>query len=100
MREEITEAVDNMRTGKAAGADGIIATILEFGGDQLIEALFQYIQLAFELETIPDDWELGLIVPIFNNRGSKTCCGDYRGITLMVVAEKVMAAVLNRRLMA
>ena len=47
---------------------------------------------------IPDNWTIGIIKPIFKNKGSKNDTDNYRGITLLRCLGKLFTATLNTRL--
>ncbi len=44
---------------------------------------------------VPEDWLVGLIVPIFKQKGSNTDCNNYRGITLLSCLSKLFTSTLN-----
>jgi sorting nexin-29 len=46
---------------------------------------------------MPEDWEIGIICPIFQ-KGNKLDCNNYKDITLLDIAYKVFSNVLNKRL--
>ena len=46
---------------------------------------------------MPDDWKVGLIVPLFK-KGDKVKCENCRGITLLNVACKVLSSIILERL--
>nr|VZH89496.1 unnamed protein product [Spirometra erinaceieuropaei] len=67
--------------------------------DTLAPWLHEVIERAWRDEVVPDDWGLGILVPILK-KGDKTRCENYRGISLIDVAAKIFAIVLLRRFQA
>ncbi|BHF83345.1 hypothetical protein SprV_0802648900 [Sparganum proliferum] len=86
-------------THAAPGEDGIPAEIFKSCVDTLAPWLHEVIKRAWRDEVFPDDWGLGILVPILK-KGDKTRCENYRGISLIDVAAKVFAIVLLRRFQA
>jgi hypothetical protein len=54
--------------------------------------------LILETGVIPTDWTIGLIKPIFKNKGSSDNPDNYRGITLLSCLGKLFTSVINKRL--
>ncbi|BHF65507.1 E3 ubiquitin-protein ligase huwe1 [Sparganum proliferum] len=97
--EEIVDAIRKLRNNKAPGEDGIPAEIFKSCVDTLAPWLHEVIERAWRDEVVPDDWGLGILVPILK-KGDKTRCENYRGISLIDVAAKIFAIVLLRRFQA
>ena len=57
-----------------------------------------YASLILDSGVIPEDWVLGLIVPIGKRKGYTVDCNNYRGITLLSCLDKLFTNVLNARL--
>lgn len=51
----------------------------------------------FQQGYVPDLLKIGLLTPIFKNKGSKNDSGNYRGITVLPVVIKVIDTVLKNR---
>nr|VZI38959.1 unnamed protein product [Spirometra erinaceieuropaei] len=81
--------------GKAPREDGIPAEIFKSCVDTLAPWFHEVIERECEDEVVPDDWGLGILVPILK-KGDKTRCENYRGISLIDVAAKIFAIVLLR----
>ena len=47
---------------------------------------------------MPKEFRNATFVSLFKNRGSKTDCGNYRGISLLSVAGKILARVILNHL--
>lgn len=94
---EVNCAISQMKSNKASGPDGIPAEIFKEGGDVLTSALHELILMIWDTEDLPEDLRNAVIVTIFK-KGSKSICGNYRGITLLSIAGKILARILLNRL--
>ena len=52
----------------------------------------------WEMETVPEEWHQGIIIPPYKGKGSRSDCRSYRGITLLSVPGKVFSHVLLARI--
>ncbi|VDN10987.1 unnamed protein product [Dibothriocephalus latus] len=64
--------------------------------DTLAPWLNEVIGQAWRDETVPDDWGLGILVPV-HKKGDKKKCENYRGISIIDMAAKILAIILFRR---
>ncbi|BHF57982.1 hypothetical protein SprV_0100093100 [Sparganum proliferum] len=90
---EVADVIRKLRNNKAAGEDGIPAEIFKSCVDTLAPWLHEVVERAWRDEVFPDDWGLGILVPILK-KGDKTRCENYRDISLIDVAAKIFAIVL------
>ena len=58
---EMKSAIDNIKSGKAPGADGVCAEMLKAGGNVITETLTEMFKEMWEEEEIPVDGKTGLI---------------------------------------
>ena len=96
--EEVKEATSKMKNGKAPGEDGITAEVYKHGGEQLMDEFHKLILLCWQQGTVPQGFKDVSIIPIFKNKGDHRDCNNYRGISLLAVAGKIMAKILQSRL--
>jgi hypothetical protein len=97
MREEIASAINKLSDGKAPGYDSITAEELKASGEPGVEVIHQLCKKIWTSEIFPDDWGRAIITPIFKKK-DKLDCGNYRGISLLSHACKVLTLVLQRRI--
>ena len=90
---QIKNAIKDMKNSKAAGIDNITEEMMKADIDTTVDVLHQLLSLIWEEERIPEDWCKGLIVKLPKN-GDLTNCSNWRGITLMPTAAKVMGKVI------
>lgn len=95
--EEVCLAVKKMRNGKAAGEDEITPELIKKGGEVVIQWLKKLYNQCWETETIPQDWEKNVIVPI-HKKGETTQCENYRAICLSSCALKIYSRILEIKL--
>ena len=79
-----------MMNGCAAGICDISAELLKADGACVVSCL-TVIQQAWESGSAPDDWKRGIILPFYKNKGARSECKNYRGITLLSVPGKIYA---------
>ena len=93
----ILDAIDATREGTAPGKCGIPAEIWKYGGPDLASKLHHLILSVWSEECVQQDWKDASIVPIFK-KGSRKDCGNYRGISLLSIAGKILSRVLLNRI--
>ena len=96
-KAEIRSAIVSMGEGKAPGLDGITVELFKADMTTTVEVLHDLFCAIRICESTPADWRKGLIVRL-PKKGNLTMCGNWCGITLMSVAEKVMGKVLIQRI--
>ena len=94
---EIREAIKEMKTRKAAGCDGITAEMIKSLNADTIEAIIQLCKNIYKRGEWPKDFLKTIMVPI-EKKPNATDCGDFRTISLISHASKIMLAVLKKRL--
>ena len=95
--EEVRKAVKQMKCNTASGGDGIPAEVYKHGGTALVRHLHSIFLKIWKNEEVPQELKVASIVTIFKKE-SRTECGNYRGISLLSVAGKILAKVLLNRL--
>ena len=63
-----------------------------------VELIVKLFNLILRTGHVPEEWSIGLIVPIFKKKGSKFDTDNYRGITLLSCLGKLFSAIINTRL--
>lgn len=97
---EILAAVKNLKNNKAAGFDRVLnehicSTITVFL--PVYKKLFNVI---FDSGIVPDEWLIGIVKPIYKNKGDPTKPENYRPITLLSCLGKLFTSILSTRLEA
>ena len=84
-----------MKSNKAPGPDGIPAEIWK-SSEALAEQLHSLLAHIWEKEDVPQ--QFASIVTIWKRKGSKSDCSNYREISLLAIAGKILGKVLVKRL--
>ena len=98
---EMLEALNRIRRNKAPGQDGIPADLLKLAVAEeptpMGNAFLAVLNHMWKSSTIPSAWRNSTVVSI-PKKGDLTDMGNYRGISLMAAALKVLMVVLSTRL--
>ena len=69
--EEVGEAVNEMKSGKAPGLDEFQVECLNKGGMAVLEWLVRLLNLSFDMGVVPKDWRGAYIVPLYKGKNDK-----------------------------
>lgn len=95
---EVVKAIAEQKNKKAAGVDNISGELLKYGGEQLHTYIWQIFERIWSEERVPPDFSVSCIKTLYKNKGDRSDCDSYRGISLLSVPGKVFARVLLNRL--
>jgi len=62
-----------------AGTDGKNPELIKYGGNKLLNRMFELVRQIWEEERIPEKWKETIIFPV-HKRGDRDSCENYRGI--------------------
>jgi len=79
--EDVKKVIRNIKNNKEAGTDGIHPELIKYGGNELLNRMYELVRKIWEEERIPEEWKETIIVPI-HKRGDRDSCKNYRGITM------------------
>ena len=97
--EEVREAVNEMKSGKAPGLDGFPLECLKKSGTAVSELLVRLLNVRFDIRLVSMDWRGAYSMPLYTGRqGNKCEYSNSRGIRLLSVVGKLYGRVLIKEL--
>ena len=94
---ELDKSLNNTKTRKSASPDGVLPEILVHGGNRLKAFLFTITSMFWMTENLP--WDVSdPNISIFFKKGDRSQCGNYGGISLLSVVDKIFADILLQKL--
>ena len=96
--DEIVTAVKQLKNRKAPGGDNIPAELYKANTQEMTIEFGKIYKKIWQNEAIPTEWENAILIPVFK-KGDRTSCKNYRGISLISVAYKVLEKIILKRLM-
>ena len=95
---EITAAIKLLKNNKACGVDNVINDFFKYCNNDCLELIVDFFNIVLNTGYVPTEWCLGIICPLYKNKGSVDDPDHYRGITLLSSTCKLFTACLNTRL--
>ena len=96
--DEISKLICKLKNNKACGIDFIRNEFLKNCPPPVIGLITNLFNCILNTGVIPTDWCIGLILPLYKNKGSCHDPDNFRGITLLSCLGKLFTAVLNNRI--
>ena len=97
-KEEILKCINNLKNDKACADDEIINEYIKSTADRFIDVYENLFNIIFDTGVIPESWLVGIIKPIYKNKGNSKDPKNYRPITILSCLGKLFTSILNNRL--
>ena len=95
---EIVEAMQKMKLGKATGLSEISVEMIVASGQIGVKVIMELCQHVLDGRGMPFEWKASVIVPIFIGKSDVMCCGSYKEVKLLEHAVKIVEKVLERQI--
>lgn len=97
LRSEIEEAIFKLKQNKSPGSDGISSEIVKALGEDGVAVLHDLCNAVWKTGEWPIEWTKSIFIPL-HKKGSPLQCQNYRTISLIPHASKVLLRIIDRRL--
>ena len=92
---EVKTAIKALQNNKSCGTDKLINEFFKATDIKMLPTYTKFFNLVFFSGVIPEAWTLGIIKPLFKNKGDQSNPENYRGITILNCLGKLFTSVLN-----
>ena len=96
-KAEVSKAIKSLKSGKAAGPDGIPPEALKADVQTSTEMIHPLLMKIWEREQIPEEWKKGYLVKL-PKKGDLSSCNNWQGIMLFSVPSKILTRIILERL--
>jgi len=97
LRQEFDHALHSLKKNKAPGMDEIPAELIQNAGEKVKDKLYKLICRIYEEGVIPEDFRNSVIITL-PKRANAEICENYRTISLLVHASKILTRIIYNRL--
>ena len=95
---ELSKAMKSLAYGKAPGTDSIPPDLIKCCKDTLLQPPHNVLCQCWREGAMPQEMRDAKIVTLYKNKGDRSDCKNYRGISLLSVVGKLYASVVLARL--
>ena len=99
LKDEVRAAIKHLKRNKAVGFDEIPIETIKTMGEIGVDILHTICRRIWVTRTWPSDWSHSIFIPL-HKKGSTKKCNNYRLISLISHASKIMLHIVNTRLQA
>ncbi|XP_048729748.2 uncharacterized protein LOC125647101 [Ostrea edulis] len=92
--DKLSKAINSLAAGKAQGNESIPPDLIKSCKTTLLHALHEVLCQCWREGTVPQDMSHAKIVTLYKNKGERSDCNNYRGISLLSIVGKVYARAL------
>ena len=98
--QELTDAIRSLTNGKTIEPDGVSVKLFKItlnGDPALRRRLLDIVVRIWREGEVPQQWKYAITM-VLHKKNDKTECGNYRGISLVAHAGKILLKIIARRL--
>ena len=95
---EVEKEIKNLKINKACGTDRMLNEYFKNAPQALVSTVTKLFNLVLDSGIVPSTWTIGLIQPLYKNKGSINDPDNYRGITILSCFGKLFTGLLNTRI--
>ena len=96
--DDVYKELRKLKPKKAAGMDNIPSKLVKDCASEISNPLTYIINLSLETSTIPSEWKLAKVIPLFKS-GKSSEVDNYRPISILPILSKVQEKIVHRQLM-
>lgn len=97
-REEIVNSINSLKNNKASGYDNVMNEHIKTTMSNFLPLYENLFNIIFDTGIVPEEWLIGIIRPIYKNKGNPSNPENYRPITLLSCLGKVFTNILETRI--
>lgn len=95
---ETKKAIQSLKNGKSPGPDNLPGELFKEGGYLLHRRIHDLILAVWRTGKTPSEFQTSDMITIYKRKGDRSLCENSRGISLLVVASKILAKIMLARL--
>ena len=98
--QELTDAIHSLANGKAVGPDGVSVELFKItlnGDTALRRRLLDIVVRIWRGIEVPQQWKDAIIM-VLHKEKDRTECGNYRGLSVVAHAGKILLKIIARHL--
>ena len=92
--DELSKVIDSSAKGKAPGSNSIPPDLIKYCKTTLLHPLHKVLCQCWREGAVPQDMRDAKIITLYKNKGERSDCNNYRGISILSIIGKVYAQVL------
>ena len=97
LESEVKWAIKNLKDGKSPGCDNIQAEMIRTSGEEGVKVYHKLCTKIWKTGQWPMDWQKAIFVPL-PKKGDLQLCSNYRTISLISHASKILLKIIQKRL--
>ena len=97
-RDAILRSINKLKNGKVSGYDSVVNEYIKSTKQVLLPVYETLFNIILDTGFFPEQWTIGIIKPIYKNKGDINDVANFRPITILSCLGKLFTSILNDRL--